>query len=142
MSQYYQSNSPYNRAHEQKDGLANGAIMGGMMGAGAMGGVQAYGERGLTSMYQRAGDKFSAASAVKPTVSGNGDMGSAVKEALANKQAGLNKISKGADRIEKAGNAVHNNLGKGGNWKSRTAAYGISALAGMGAGAGLDAMNR
>ena len=141
---YYASNQPYNRAHEQKDGLANGAIMGAAVGAAAMGGVHAFGMKGIASANQRQAAKFDSAMGEKIKIQASGDKAEMRKqydEASKAKEAKVNKIGSRIERLDKMGGHLDKNLVSGGGWR-KAAAYGASALLGMGAGAGLDAMNK
>lgn len=132
---YYASNQPYNSAHQQKDGNANGAIIGGLAGAGMAGGFHYGAPKATSSMLK---DFKAAESAHNGTMS---KMGSTAKEKQAslanfNEESGTKK-KKWGDRI----NSAHKNT-VGGGWKGKLAGYGGSALLGMGAGAGIDAMNK
>lgn len=140
MSQYYQSNQSYNSAHQQKDGLANGAIVGGLAGVGAAGGAHKFGGKILssykdkldTNLYKKSESLYD-----KYYDSNSKDMNVNMYEAESEKAN--RKHLKKTEFAEKNQKLHNKSFGRG--WKSKVAAYGVSGIVGMGAGMGLDTMH-
>ena len=141
MSQYYQSNQPYNSAYQQKDGNGNGIIMGGLVGAGAMGAIHKWGDGVVNDRISSIGEKIKGIDGPKMKTKGIGILKGKVSEELKDREGSLKKLGGQEARAVGAKNLIHNNLGKGGNWKTKTMAYGGSALAGMVGGGLIDGMH-
>lgn len=56
---YYQSNQPFNSSYQQKDGLANGAIIGGVIAGGAFVGVDKLRDREIKNIESLESDRDS-----------------------------------------------------------------------------------
>lgn len=147
MSQYYRSNSPYSSAHNQ-DGVMNGAIIGGLAGAGAMGTTHAFGRNAMQSLAVSGANKQKSIKRKMREIEGTALSDKFTqkdrREQLMEQERRFNKADKFKERAINGRNNVNDfvndKLGKGGNWKTRTASYGVSALAGMAIGAGADAL--
>lgn len=121
-------NQPYNSAYQQKDGLANGAILGGLAGLG--GGAIAHRQNWKynNGELKGLGDRF------------KGLDSEGVKKSVLEKE-GKELSDRHAKKIVKDSKKI--NTYKGSKWgKGKTGMiYGASALVGMGAGMGLDSMH-
>lgn len=133
---YYESNQPYNSAHQQKDGLANGAIIGGLMGGGLSAGVDLGGNKLRHMHMDRLNNKRAANEKRFDELAANGtDINS--KE--------FNKVAKTDSRINRGREMnkefyhQHKSAFGSGGWK-RAGIHAGSAIAGSLLGAGADAL--
>ena len=132
MSQYYQSNNPYNSAHQQKDGLTNGAIIGGLIGAAGAGGAHLLNrgsKEAIKMMRDERRDMIKNARILgeQGAYEANKDK---LKTAFADNKETTSKLRK----YEKRTNVF------GGGWKGKALGYGGSVVAGGLAVAGIDAL--